>query len=75
MQNKAEKYLSLIIVMYENLLKHIERVNQWRKQKISKNNFLILAAAAVGLLGGLAASVLKGLTHFIANFLQNQLHW
>jgi CIC family chloride channel protein len=61
--------------MYERLLKYIEQVNQWRKQKISKDNFLFLAAALVGLLGGLAASLLKWLTHFIANFLQNQLHW
>jgi CIC family chloride channel protein len=61
--------------MYDNLLKKIEQVNQWRKQKISRNNFLIIAAAVVGLLGGLAAALLKGLTHYIANFLQNDLHW
>lgn len=61
--------------MYDNLLKKIEQVNQWRKQKISRNHFLIIAAAVVGLLGGLAAALLKGLTHYIANFLQNELHW
>lgn len=61
--------------MYDNLLKKVEQLNQWRKQKISRNNFLIIAAAVVGLLGGLAAALLKGLTHYIANFLQNDLHW
>ena len=61
--------------MYKNLLKYIDKINAWRKQRISKTNFLILAAAVVGIFGGVAASVLKGLTHYVAAFLQNDLHW
>jgi CIC family chloride channel protein len=61
--------------MYKKLLKYVEKINAWRKQRISKTNFLILAAAVVGVLGGVAASVLKVLTHYVANFLQNDLHW
>ena len=61
--------------MYEKLLKYLDQINQWRKQRISNTNFLILAAAVVGILGGIASSVLKELTHFVANFLQNDLHW
>lgn len=53
----------------------IERFNQWRKQRISKANFLIIAAFVVGILGGLAAALLKQLTHIIEEFLQNELHW
>ncbi len=61
--------------IYDGLLKYIEIINQWRKQRVSNANFLILAAAVVGILGGIAASVLKELTHYVANFLQNDLHW
>lgn len=61
--------------MYEKLLKHIYRINQWRKQRISNSNFLIIGAAVVGILGGVTSSVLKELTHAVANFLQNDLHW
>jgi len=61
--------------MYEKLIKYIEKINQWRKQRISNSNFLILAAAIVGILGGITSSVLKELTHYVANFLQNDLHW
>lgn len=61
--------------MYEKFLKHIYRINQWRKQRISNSNFLIIAAAVVGILGGITSSVLKELTHLVANFLQNDLHW
>lgn len=53
----------------------IEQFNQWRKQRISKANFLIIAAFVVGILGGLAASLLKQLTHIIEEFLQNDLQW
>jgi CIC family chloride channel protein len=53
----------------------IEHLNQWRKQRISKANFLIIAALVVGILGGLAAALLKQLTHLIEEFLQNELHW
>ena len=61
--------------MYGKLVRYLNRINQWRKQKISNANFLILAAAVVGILGGIASSVLKELTHYVANFLQNDLHW
>ncbi len=61
--------------MVKTLLKYLDRINQWRKQRISNANFLIIAAAVVGVLGGIASSVLKQLTHFVANFLQNDLHW
>lgn len=53
----------------------LQEFNQWRKTKISKTNFLILLAAVVGVFGGIAASVLKKMTHFVANFLQNDFHW
>jgi len=61
--------------IYDELLKYIEIINQWRKKRVSNANFLILAAAVVGILGGIAASVLKELTNYVANFLQNDLHW
>ncbi len=61
--------------MYEKFLRYIERINQWRKLRISNSNFLIIAAAVVGIMGGIAASVLKELTHSVATFLQNDLHW
>ena len=61
--------------MYDKLIKYIYRINQWRKQRISNSNFLIIAAAVVGILGGITSSVLKELTHYVANFLQNDLHW
>jgi chloride channel protein, CIC family len=50
-------------------------INKWRRQKISNANFLLILAAVVGLLGGLAASLLKMVTHFIEDSLQNDLHW
>ena len=53
----------------------IENLNRWRKQRMSKANFLIIAAFVVGILGGIAASLLKQLTHLIEEFLQNGLHW
>lgn len=61
--------------MYESLLRYIDAINQWRKQRISNANFLILAAAVVGIFGGIASSLLKELTHYVASFLQNDLHW
>ncbi len=44
-------------------------------QKISNRNFLIILAVVVGIIGGLAAALLKGLTHFIASSLQNDIEW
>ena len=61
--------------MYRKLLKYLAFINQWRKQRISNTNFLIIAAAVVGVLGGLASSILKKLTHYVASFLQNDFHW
>ncbi len=61
--------------MNSKLLTLITKLNQWRKQRISKSNFLLLAAAVVGVLGGIAASLLKQLTHLIEDSLQNDLHW
>lgn len=51
------------------------RLNQWRIQRISNKNFLIILAVIVGITGGLAASALKALTLYIATFLQNEVSW
>lgn len=59
---------------YIKLLRFVGAINLWRKEKISNTNFLILAAAVVGVLGGIASSLLKALTHSVANFLQNDVH-
>jgi CIC family chloride channel protein len=60
---------------YHKFFNIIEKINHWRKRKISNTNFLIIAAAVVGALGGLAASLLKQLTHSFARFLQEDFHW
>lgn len=52
---------------------YIDRLNQWRIRHISNRNFLVILAVLVGLVGGLAASGLKALTHGIASFLQNDV--
>ncbi len=57
------------------LIRYLVIINDWRKRRISKTNFLIMAAAVVGVLGGITSSLLKKLTHLIANFLQNDFHW
>ena len=44
-------------------------------QRISNRNFLVILAVVVGIVGGLAAAVLKGLTHSIATFLQDDVQW
>ncbi|WP_258862478.1 chloride channel protein [Sphingobacterium spiritivorum] len=44
-------------------------------KKISNRNFLIILAFVVGIIGGIAASVLKGMTHFIASALQDDVEW
>ena len=49
------------------------KLNQWRIQRISNKNFLIILAVIVGITGGLAASALKALTLYIATFLQNEV--
>lgn len=42
---------------------------------MSNRNFLIALAFLVGIVGGLAAALLKGLTHSIASFLQDDIEW
>lgn len=42
-------------------------------EKISNRNFLVFLALLVGIVGGLAAAALKGLTHSIASFLENEV--
>ncbi len=44
-------------------------------RKISNRNFMIILAFVVGVVGGLAAALLKGMTHFIASTLQNDIDW
>lgn len=59
----------------ESFRKKLEQVNRWRMHKISNRNFMIILAFAVGIIGGLAAALLKGLTHFIASTLQDDIEW
>jgi chloride channel protein, CIC family len=61
--------------MYLRLVNFVDQVNQYRRSKISNRNFLVIAAVLVGVLAGLAASLLKTLTHHIEAFLQTDLHW
>lgn len=61
--------------MYESLLRNIVLFNQWRKKRLSQNVFFMLLAMVVGIFGGIAASLLKKLTHLVANFLINDFHW
>lgn len=61
--------------MYVRLVNYIDKINQYRQTKISNRNFLVIAAIMVGILAGLAAALLKTLTHHIEEFLQTDLHW
>jgi CIC family chloride channel protein len=61
--------------MYVRLVTYIDTLNQYRRTKISNRNFLVIAALIVGILAGLAAAVLKSLTHHIEDFLQDGFHW
>ncbi|MGV3706011.1 MAG: chloride channel protein [Arcticibacter sp.] len=61
--------------MYSKLLTLVQNLNRYRKQHVSNRNFLIIAAVIVGIIAGLAASVLKLLTHHIEVFLQDELQW
>jgi CIC family chloride channel protein len=60
--------------MLEKLFRLIAVFNHWRKQHLSQSTFLLLAAAVVGALGGIAASLLKKSTHLVAELLQNEIH-
>ncbi|WP_257667795.1 chloride channel protein [Parapedobacter tibetensis] len=53
----------------------IYRLNQWRMRRMSNRHFLVILAVVVGVFGGLAAAALKGLTHSIASFLQDDVQW
>lgn len=61
--------------MYVRLVNYVNTINQYRKTKISNRNFLVIAALIVGILAGLAASLLKTITHHIEAFLQTGFHW
>ncbi|MCD0490184.1 chloride channel protein [Pedobacter sp. MC2016-14] len=61
--------------MYVKLANYVDAINKYRRTKISNRNFLIVAALVVGVLAGLAASLLKALTHHIEDFLQSGFHW
>ncbi|CAM4084723.1 chloride channel protein, CIC family [Pedobacter westerhofensis] len=61
--------------MYVRLVTYLDRLNQYRRTKISNRNFLVIAALLVGILAGLAAAILKSLTHHIEDFLQDGFHW
>ncbi|MCX2474560.1 chloride channel protein [Pedobacter sp. MC2016-05] len=61
--------------MYIRFVNYLDKINQYRKSKISNRNFLIILAVIVGILAGLAAAALKSLTHHIEEFLQSDWHW
>lgn len=61
--------------MNRTFRKQLEQVNSWRMEKISNRNFLVILAFAVGIFGGLAAALLKAMTHFIASTLQDDVDW
>ncbi|WP_158798052.1 chloride channel protein [Pedobacter sp. L105] len=61
--------------MYVRLVTYLDTLNQYRRTKISNRNFLVFAALIVGILAGLAASLLKSITHRIEDFLQDGFHW
>ncbi len=61
--------------MKEKFLRKLDALNKWRMQRVSNRNFLIALAFVVGIVGGLAAALLKGMTHFIASFLQDDIEW
>jgi CIC family chloride channel protein len=57
------------------LSKKLEHLNKWRMQRVSNRNFIIILAFLVGIVGGIAASLLKAMTHSIASFLQDDIDW
>ncbi|WP_443939105.1 chloride channel protein [Pedobacter sp. MW01-1-1] len=59
-------------IRFVNLL---DKINYYRKSKISNRNFLIILAVIIGILAGVAASILKSLTHHIEEFLQSDWQW
>lgn len=63
------------MLSYQKLSDTVDAINKYRRTKISNRNFLILAALLVGVLAGLAAALLKSLTHHIESFLQTDFQW
>lgn len=63
-----------IRLLKRKFLLYLRAFDEWRKQKMTGGNFLIVAAIAVGILSGLAGAALKALTHTIENYLQ-RLDW
>lgn len=61
--------------MRSRFLEKLDKINKWRMQRVSNRNFLVILAFLVGLIGGLAAALLKGMTHFIASALQDDVEW
>jgi CIC family chloride channel protein len=61
--------------MYIRFVNYLDALNLYRKSKVSNRDFLIFLAVVVGILAGLAAAVLKSLTHHIEEFLQSDWHW
>ncbi|RYD77244.1 MAG: chloride channel protein [Sphingobacteriales bacterium] len=61
--------------MYIRFVNYLDKINQYRKSKISNRNFLVILAVVVGILAGLAAAALKSLTHHIEEFLQSDWQW
>jgi CIC family chloride channel protein len=61
--------------MYIKFVNVVDKVNQYRKEKIANKHFLVFMAIIVGVLAGLAAALLKTVTHHIEDFLQTDLHW
>ncbi|TDG35764.1 chloride channel protein [Pedobacter changchengzhani] len=61
--------------MQIRFINYLDKINLYRKSKISNRNFLIVLAVIVGILAGVAAAILKSLTHNIEEFLQSDWHW
>jgi CIC family chloride channel protein len=61
--------------MKNQVFRLFHQLRAWRMRHISNRNFLIFLAILVGVIGGLAAALLKGMTHFIAAFLQEEVQW
>ncbi|GGI26058.1 chloride channel protein [Pedobacter mendelii] len=61
--------------MYIRFVNYLDKINRYRKSKISNRNFLVIIAIVVGVLAGLAAAALKSLTHHIEEFLQSDWQW
>ncbi len=53
----------------------LDKLNSYRKQRLSNKSFIIIASVVVGAISGVAASLLKLLTHKIEIFLQQDTNW